>query len=274
MAVTRLPYAEARALQKTHYREHGTTLHGLMLHHGVDPDHFLKTVHDIDYSGVPAHPGLARRAMAALPGRKFILTNGDVGHAEAVLNKGWARRRQHRHLRYPLDAVQTRRCWLPIRVSLEAHGVDATRTASSTTSRRTMVPHEIGMRTVLVTADDDFEHAQVESWELGRGSGPHIHHTTDVSAGFLGGGGLKHGLAGAGGAGAVCRGSLRRRCASTRCRRPKLFKATDYVTVLDFGRLSDDQAGWRRVARQRDRSQSLNDAALQRRRCRDRDVSG
>ena len=57
-----------------------------MLHHGVDPDHFLKTVHAIDYSGVPAHPDLAR-ALAALPGRKFILTNGDVGHASAVLDK-------------------------------------------------------------------------------------------------------------------------------------------------------------------------------------------
>ena len=84
--VTGLPYAEARALQKTYYRDHGTTLHGLMLHHGVDPDHFLKTVHDIDYSGVPAHPALAT-ALAALPGRKFILTNGDVGHAANVLDK-------------------------------------------------------------------------------------------------------------------------------------------------------------------------------------------
>ena len=41
VTVTGLPYAEARALQKAYYRDHGTTLHGLMLHHGVDPDHFL-----------------------------------------------------------------------------------------------------------------------------------------------------------------------------------------------------------------------------------------
>jgi len=38
VTVTGLPYAEARALQKAYYRDHGTTLHGLMLHHGVDPD--------------------------------------------------------------------------------------------------------------------------------------------------------------------------------------------------------------------------------------------
>src|SRR3569833_880670 len=35
VSVTGLPYAEARALQKTYYRDHGTTLHGLMIHHGV-----------------------------------------------------------------------------------------------------------------------------------------------------------------------------------------------------------------------------------------------
>src|SRR3569832_1516059 len=86
VTVTGLPYAEARALQKAYYRDHGTTLHGLMIHYGVDPDHFLKTVHAIDYSGVPAHPGLST-ALGALPGRKFILTNGDVGHAKAVRDK-------------------------------------------------------------------------------------------------------------------------------------------------------------------------------------------
>ena len=37
--VTGLPYAQARALQKSYYRDHGTTLHGLMLHHAVDPEH-------------------------------------------------------------------------------------------------------------------------------------------------------------------------------------------------------------------------------------------
>src|ERR1041384_8274593 len=42
VGVTQLPYAEARALQKRYYHDHGTTLHGLMLHYGVDPDDFLK----------------------------------------------------------------------------------------------------------------------------------------------------------------------------------------------------------------------------------------
>src|SRR5690606_15956784 len=75
---TQLPYEEARALQKAYYRDYGTTLNGLMQRHSVDPDHFLRTVHDIDYSPVPSHPDLVS-AIRDLPGRKFILTNGDVG---------------------------------------------------------------------------------------------------------------------------------------------------------------------------------------------------
>ena len=48
VSVTQLPYDEARALQKTYYRDYGTTLNGLMQRHDIDPDHFLNTVHAID----------------------------------------------------------------------------------------------------------------------------------------------------------------------------------------------------------------------------------
>ncbi|WP_332690632.1 pyrimidine 5'-nucleotidase, partial [Devosia sp.] len=86
MELTQLDFEAARALQKTYYREFGTTLNGLMSRHEVDPDHFLNTVHAIDYSPVDAHPDLVE-AIRALPGRKFILTNGDTGHARAVLKR-------------------------------------------------------------------------------------------------------------------------------------------------------------------------------------------
>ena len=76
-----LPRDEARTLQKELYREFGTTLNGLMARHGIDPDDFLNKVHDIDYSWVDPNPALGD-AIRALPGRKFIFTNGDRGHAE------------------------------------------------------------------------------------------------------------------------------------------------------------------------------------------------
>jgi putative hydrolase of the HAD superfamily len=73
--------AEARLLQKRYYHEHGTTLAGLMLHHAVDPGDFLAKAHAIDYSPIKPDVDLGE-AIKALPGRKFIFTNGTVQHAE------------------------------------------------------------------------------------------------------------------------------------------------------------------------------------------------
>ncbi|WP_448580167.1 pyrimidine 5'-nucleotidase [Thermaurantiacus sp.] len=74
----------ARAVQKRYFHEHGTTLRGLMLSHGVDPHDFLDFVHDIDMSVLSPDPQL-RRALLALPGKRFVFTNGDLPYAERVL---------------------------------------------------------------------------------------------------------------------------------------------------------------------------------------------
>src|SRR3546814_16416418 len=66
---------EARALQKRYYHDHGTTLQGLMLHHGIDPEAFLERAPAIDYSALLPHPELGS-AVKPLPRRKFIITNG------------------------------------------------------------------------------------------------------------------------------------------------------------------------------------------------------
>ena len=70
----------ARALQKYYYQQYGTTLRGLMEDHGVSAAEFLAYVHDIDRSTLGPNPPLAE-AIAALPGRKLILTNGSRDHA-------------------------------------------------------------------------------------------------------------------------------------------------------------------------------------------------
>ena len=81
-----LDASAARTLQKTYYHQHGTTLRGLMRHHGVDPQSFLDFVHDIDLSPLDAVPSL-RAALAALPGRRYVFTNGSRAHAERVLDR-------------------------------------------------------------------------------------------------------------------------------------------------------------------------------------------
>jgi putative hydrolase of the HAD superfamily len=80
----RLEAAEARAVQKSLYRSHGTTLNGLVKEHGIDPETFLDYVHDIDLSSLVPQPRLTE-AIARLPGRRFVFTNGCRHHAARVL---------------------------------------------------------------------------------------------------------------------------------------------------------------------------------------------
>jgi putative hydrolase of the HAD superfamily len=75
---------DALAVQKTYFRRYGTTMRGLMTVDRVDPHEFLAYVHDVDLSCVPEDPVLAG-ALATLPGRKLVHTNGSVAHAERLL---------------------------------------------------------------------------------------------------------------------------------------------------------------------------------------------
>jgi putative hydrolase of the HAD superfamily len=77
---------EARRVQKAYFHDHGTTLSGLMAHHGVDPNDFLEFVHDIEMDSVAEDRRLVE-AVARLPGRKLIFTNGDADYAGRVLAK-------------------------------------------------------------------------------------------------------------------------------------------------------------------------------------------
>lgn len=75
---------EARAVQKRYFHEHGTTLRGLMLSHGVDPHDFLNDVHDVDLSVLVPDPRMAA-GLRRLPGRRLVFTNGDTAYAGRVL---------------------------------------------------------------------------------------------------------------------------------------------------------------------------------------------
>lgn len=73
----------ARLLQEEYYHDYGATLSGMMDIHGMDPAEFLDYVHDVDLSVLKPNPAL-RDAIAALPGRKLIFTNGSRGHIQNV----------------------------------------------------------------------------------------------------------------------------------------------------------------------------------------------
>jgi putative hydrolase of the HAD superfamily len=81
-----LDWATARSLQKDYFHNHGTTLSGLMAEHDIDPHRFLDYVHDIEMDVLSEDRRLIE-AVARLPGRKLIFTNGDQAYARRVLEK-------------------------------------------------------------------------------------------------------------------------------------------------------------------------------------------
>src|SRR6202023_1532697 len=74
---------EARKIQKDYYLRYGTTMRGMMTEHGVRADDYLAYVHRIDHSPLEPNPAMGE-AIAKLPGRKLILTNGSADHVDAV----------------------------------------------------------------------------------------------------------------------------------------------------------------------------------------------
>jgi putative hydrolase of the HAD superfamily len=76
--------AGARRIQSELVATHGTTLRGLMTAEGIEAADYLAFEHRIDYSVLRTDPLLVD-AIAALPGRKFVFTNGSAYHAEQAL---------------------------------------------------------------------------------------------------------------------------------------------------------------------------------------------
>ena len=75
---------EARRVQKQYFHDHGTTMAGLMRHHGVDPETFLVDVHDVAMDRLVPDMRL-RAGLERLPGRRLIFTNADADYSARVL---------------------------------------------------------------------------------------------------------------------------------------------------------------------------------------------
>jgi putative hydrolase of the HAD superfamily len=176
---------EAYRLQKQYYRDHGTTLSGLMIVHGVEPKRFLDFVHNIDVTVVPPNPELAT-ALERLPGRRLVFTNGTVAHATRVLNQIGI----HDHVEDIFDIVHADFVPKPRRETFERflrnHNVDPLRAAMFEDLDRNLAPaHELGMTTVLVRAADGHADPAVRGWGEAASDAPHVHYRTEDLARFL-----------------------------------------------------------------------------------------
>ncbi|MBB3951612.1 pyrimidine 5'-nucleotidase [Aureimonas jatrophae] len=175
---------EAKVVQKELYREYGTTLRGLMERHRIDPDGFLSFVHDIDYSFLAPDPALGAE-IERLPGRKFIFTNGDRGHAERTARALGILE----HFEDVFDIVAAGLVPKPAAETYDKfmglHRIDTERAAMfEDLARNLEVPKARGMRTVLVVPEN-FETTIGDVWEHEGRDGEHIDFVTDDLTRFL-----------------------------------------------------------------------------------------
>ena len=175
-----LPPDEARRIQKQYYREYGTTLSGLMRRHSVDPHEFMDYVHDIDASEVDANPDLGAE-IERLPGKRYIMTNGSVAHAENVLTQLGLTQ----HFNDIFDIAAAEFLPKPHRATYEAFigrfGFEARAAAMfEDLPQNLQAPHALGMTTILLRGSvewgpEDRSHDEHD----------HVHHTIDDLTGFL-----------------------------------------------------------------------------------------
>ncbi|MDB5694694.1 MAG: pyrimidine 5-nucleotidase [Sphingomonas bacterium] len=142
--------AAARALQKGWFHAHGTTLAGLMIEHGVDPHHFLADVHDIEMD-VLEHDAPLAAAIARLPGRKLVFTNGDLPYAGRILERlGLGESFEAVHDIHAME-LRPKPAASAYRGLCDAHGIDPARALFVDDMARNLPPAKaIGMTTVWV----------------------------------------------------------------------------------------------------------------------------
>ncbi|MDA5093528.1 pyrimidine 5'-nucleotidase [Aliiroseovarius sp. KMU-50] len=162
---------KANHLRNTYWRDHGTTLAGLMRLHNVDPAPYLHDVHDISFDALEPDPLLAS-GIRALPGRCIVYTNGSAPYAEQVLVA--------RGLAGVFDAIygveHADYHPKPDRAAFDAvfarDGITPEQAAMFEDDPRNLaVPHELGMCTVHVAPEAT--------------PADHIHHHTDDLTRFL-----------------------------------------------------------------------------------------
>ena len=79
-----LDLKKAKELQTNYFHKYNTSLNGLMIHHDIKPNEFLKYVHDIDLSFMKKDL-ILRSELEKLNLKKFIFTNGSKDHANNVI---------------------------------------------------------------------------------------------------------------------------------------------------------------------------------------------
>ena len=74
-----LDLKKAKELQTNYFHKYNTSLNGLMIHHDINPEEFLKYVHEINLDFLKKDLVL-RKELLKLNAKKFVFTNGSHDH--------------------------------------------------------------------------------------------------------------------------------------------------------------------------------------------------
>ena len=135
--------------------------------HGMDPAAFLDYVHDVDLDFLKPNPAL-RKAIAALPGQKYIFTNGSKGHARNVASHLKLFDLFDGHFGVEDTGYIPKPKAHAYDVFLDVFDVDPTKAIFFEDNLRNLeVPKKLGMRTVLLVSDEDWSHEPEEARPAG-----------------------------------------------------------------------------------------------------------
>ena len=148
-----LDEAGANRLRRDYWRRYGTTLGGLMRHHGTDPREFLRQTHQ--FPGIEAmvvFDNALQHALQRLQGRKLVFSNAPRHYVDAVLRA----MRLHRHFDtvYTIESTRFRPkpAFAGFHVLLRAHDLDPHRCAFIDDSLENLrAAKRLGMSTVWVS---------------------------------------------------------------------------------------------------------------------------
>ncbi len=97
----------ANTMRAGFWQKYGTTLSGLMRHHGTDPREFLSATHRFpELAGMLVHENALRHALARLGGTKLVFSNAPRHYVEQILAAMGVRR--HFDAVYTIESTRYR----------------------------------------------------------------------------------------------------------------------------------------------------------------------
>jgi len=177
----RVDFVEARRIQKEYFRDYGTTLRGLMLNHGTDPEAFLEFVHAIDVDVLTPDAALDS-ALERLDGTKVVFTNGSADHAVKVMDRLGVTR----HFGAVFDIAAAGYLSKPdpaaYRALIERHRIRPAETVIFEDLTRNLAPAAaLGMTTVWVRNRTHWSDTFIEDG----GTPDYVHHETEDLTAWL-----------------------------------------------------------------------------------------